>query len=292
METKTKDVYQIVTNRIIQLLEQKIVPWRQPWIASGLPQNLITKKHYRGINVLLLNSLNYSQNYFVTYNQIHQLGAKVKEGEKPHFVVFWKWLDKNGEEREEGKKPSQIPMLRYYQVLNIAQVEGIQEDRLPQKEQFNPVEIDHSCEEIIANIPMCPPIEFKGSEAYYLPLEDKIVMPSREFFKSKEGYYQTLFHELVHSTGHASRLNRSGITEKAKFGSKEYSKEELIGEIGASFMCHHAGFDKPEIENSASYIQSWLKVLQNDKKFIISASVQAQKAADYLMGIAEPVLTT
>ena len=132
METKaTKDVYQIVTNRIIELLEQKIVPWRKPWIESGLPQNLITKKSYRGINVLLLNSLSYPQNYFVTYNQIHNLDAHVKAGEKPHFVVFWKWLDKQGEEPEEGKKLTQIPMLRYYQVFNITQVEGIPTDYLP-----------------------------------------------------------------------------------------------------------------------------------------------------------------
>ena len=132
MEAKaTKDVYQIVTNRIIELLEQDIIPWRKPWIESGFPQNLITKKPYRGINVMLLNTLPYPHSYYLTYNQIHKLGANVKEGERPYFVVFWKWLEKQGEIIVEGKKPTQIPMLRYYQVFNITQVEGIPTDYLP-----------------------------------------------------------------------------------------------------------------------------------------------------------------
>ena len=170
MEAKaTKDVYQIVTNRIIELLEQNIIPWRKPWIENGSPQNLISQKHYRGINVLLLNSLPYPHSYYLTYNQIYNLGATVKQGEKPYFVVFWKWVNKQGETLEADKKPTQVPMLRYYQVFNIAQVEGIPEDYLPNLEKRPPLEIDQSCEQIIANIPMCPDIIFEGNEAYYMP---------------------------------------------------------------------------------------------------------------------------
>ena len=107
MESKATsiDVYQIVTNRIIELLEQDIIPWRKPWISGGCPQNLISKKKYRGINVLLLSSLNYAQNYFLTFNQVVQLGGSVKQNEKAHFVVFWKWLDKKA---DEGQGESEI----------------------------------------------------------------------------------------------------------------------------------------------------------------------------------------
>lgn len=289
METKQAsiDVYQIVTNRIIELLEQDIIPWRKPWISGGFPQNLISKNKYRGINLLLLNALGYAQNYFLTYNQITQLGGRIKTDEKAHFVVFWKWLDKKGEQEEsETNKVAKIPMLRYYKVYNIEQIEGIPEEYIP-KATTIVIDTDEKCEEVIANFPNSPYIVYKGDEAFYLPSEDMVSIPEMQYFTSQEGYYNTLFHELVHSTGHATRLNRVGVTQGNKFGSKEYSFEELIAEIGSCFLCSQVGIEKPPIENTASYIKHWLEVLKNDKKFIIQASVQAQKAVDHILNVSD-----
>ena len=137
--TTTKDIYQIVTNNIIEKLEKKIVPWQQTWTDEWLPKNLVSKKPYKGINVWLLNSLNYSQNYFLTFNQIKELGGSVKKGEKSQMVVFWKWLEKEDEKTKEIKK---TPLLKYYTVFNIDQFIVIPKEKLPVKEekQNNPIE--------------------------------------------------------------------------------------------------------------------------------------------------------
>ena len=132
-------------------------------------------------------------------------------------------------------------------------------------------------------MPRSPPIHHGGSRACYQPSNDEVHMPDRERFDSSEEYYSTLFHELVHSTGHASRLGRTGITETIVFGSRTYSKEELIAEMGATFLCGHTGIENAVIDNSASYLASWLGRLRNDSRLVVQAAAQSQKAVDYVL---------
>lgn len=282
-QKKPIDVYAIVTERIIAHLEKGVVPWQQPWTKSGPPRNLVTGKPYRGINTLLLGSLNYAQNVFLTYKQARELGAHVKKGEESQIVVFWNWQEKENRITKEKEK---IPFLRYYRVFNVAQCEGIPKEKLPPAFQrvHNPIK---ACEEIIATMPNRPAIRHNKHEAYYSPTQDYINMPKPETFKSGEHYYGVLFHELVHSTGHTSRLNRKEVMDNQGFGSDRYSVEELTAEIGASFLKSNAGIPNEHLKDSAAYIQHWLKELKNDKRFIVHASAQAQKAADYITNVRE-----
>ncbi len=278
--TQVRDVYAVVTNRIIELLEQGVVPWKKMWSESGQPQNMVTQKPYHGVNVLLLNSLNFPTNFFLTFRQITELGAKVRRDEKGIPIIFWKWIDiKNESEDEEKRKP----LLRYYHVFNVSQCEEIPVNRIPIVSK--PLEPIHECEVIVQNMPNRPVIRVTSEDPYYHLVEDFINMRDMSDFVAIEDYYDVLFHELAHSTGHASRLNRKEIVEHSKFGSMPYSIEELTAEMTSCFLKSHAGIPESTIENSASYIQSWLKVLKSDRKFIVYASAQAQRAADYILGM-------
>jgi antirestriction protein ArdC len=275
------DVYTIVTNRIIELLEKGVIPWQQPWTEAGIPKNLITGKNYRGINVWLLNSLNYAQNSFLTFKQVQDLGASIKKGEKANLVVFWKWLEK---ENIETKEVERIPLLRYYNVFNIDQCTGIPKEKLPQviESKIDPIE---ACEKIITEMPKKPDIRHVEQRAYYNRSEDYVNLPRTETFKTSENYYATLFHELVHSTGHSDRLNRRELTDSKGFNSQDYAVEELTAEMGASYLKSYAGIPIEKLDNNASYIQSWLERLKNDKQFIVHSSAQAQKATDFILNI-------
>lgn len=281
----TIDVYQTVTDRIIELLEAGTVPWKKPWTEAGLPANLITRNPYKGINVFLLSSLDYEKNLFLTWQQVQEIGGKVTKGEKGHLIIFYKKLVKeNGEGSEAGETPKekQVSLLRYYKVFNVAQCQNIPLEMIPENsaEIILPI---HRCEEIIKAIPNPPNIQHKEAKAYYAPVEDYINMPKLNKFKKSEDYYGVLFHELIHSTGHKSRLNRKEVTGNIEFGTKDYSMEELTGEIGAAFLKSFAGIVDDNLKNSAAYIDGWLKVLKNDKRFIFYASSRAQQAVDYIL---------
>lgn len=282
------DVYSIVTNRIIEHLEKGVVPWQQPWTKAGLPKNLITGRNYKGINVWLLNTLNYQQNYFLTFKQVKDLGGSVKKGEKSQEVIYWNWVEKDKEQNkdktESNEKTEKVPMLRYYKVFNIAQCEGIPKEKLPAIEERNNNPIE-TCEKIVDEMPMKPKIRHLEHRAYYQKAGDFINMPKMETFKSSEDYYGTLFHEIVHSTGHSDRLNRKELVKSERFGSENYAIEELTAEMGASYLKSHAGIPIEQLENNASYIHNWLERLKNDKKFIVYASSHAQKAVDYVLGV-------
>jgi antirestriction protein ArdC len=271
------EVYQMVTDRIVRLLESGTVPWHKPWKAgTSLPRNLITQKPYRGINVFLLMSMCYESPHWLTFRQAIQLGGSVKKGEKSCPVVFWK---QTTIEDKETHEPQKIPLLRVYHVFNVAQCDGVQD--APAEETSAAVARPA---EIVANMPQPPVIKHGMVRAYYLPSDDLIGMPARERFDDEAGYFGTLFHELVHSTGHESRLNRSGITERNGYGSDPYCKEELVAEIGAAFLCGHAEMVERTIDNSAAYLQNWLEQLRNDRTLIVQAAAQAQKAADFILG--------
>jgi antirestriction protein ArdC len=277
------DAYQIMTDRIVGLLEQGVVPWRRPWKQLGglMPQNLKSKKAYRGVNVFWLACAGYGSPYWVTFKQAKALGGSVRKGEKGFPVIFWKWLER---EDEDTGKSRRIPMLRYYTVFNVEQCEGI-EDKVPQIDTDEPVEFEpiERCEQIVESF-SGPSVRTGDSRAYYVPSTDLVNMPKRELFETAESYYSVLFHELGHSTGHESRLGREGITDATMFGSHKYSKEELVAEMTAAFLSGHCAIDSATVENSAAYIQGWLKKLRNDTKLLVSAAAQAQKAADLILG--------
>jgi antirestriction protein ArdC len=279
-----KDVYQIVTDRIIALLESGTVPWKKPWKGGEMPQNVVSRKPYRGVNVFLLNATWFTSPFWLSFRQVQSIGGSVRKGERAFLVVFWKMLDVEDSDRKQGAKEHRhVPLLRYYKVFNVEQCENIKPSLLPDVEtnQFKPLE---RCDRLVAAMPKRPDIVHNGGRAAYCPLRDTVTMPKTELFNSPEAYYNTLFHELTHSTGHASRLNRKEITDPIRFGSDPYSREELVAEVGAAFLSGHCRIEHRTIAESAAYIQGWLGRLRNDRKLIVHAAAQAQKAVDFILG--------
>ncbi|PLX83668.1 MAG: hypothetical protein C0617_11075 [Desulfuromonas sp.] len=271
------NVYDMVTNRIMELLEKGEIPWRKPWACRGGPRNIVSRKEYRGINQFLLNCSPYSSPYWLTFKQAKEKGGGIRKGEKATQVVFWKLLN-----RDEGGEERKVPLLRYYNVFNLDQTECI--DPPPEEEeQVNPFKPIQQAEQVISNMQQKPDIRFGGHRAYYSPHLDYIQLPPKDSFHSPEEFYSTAFHELSHATGHPNRLGRKGITETSYFGSHTYSQEELVAEFGASMLCGVSGIEQATLENSAAYIQGWLRVLKGDKKLLVHAAAQAQRAADYIL---------
>jgi len=277
-----KDVYGIINSKIIEQLDKGTVPWQKPWKNGGVPQNLITKKQYHGINLLLLSMVGFEHNLFISFNQLQTIGGKVRRGEKGHMVVYWNVVRKEDTEpRDENAEEKKKVVLRYYYVFNISQCENIPERLLPVSRTAEEIP---TCESIVSSMPQCPAIKHKEQRAYYNPTDDFVNMPKKRSFDSDESYYSTLFHELVHSTGHENRLNRKTLTQMSEFGSEAYSIEELIAEMGTCYLQSFAGITS-EFQHSAAYLQGWLGKLKNDKYFIFQAASAAQKAVDYILNI-------
>ena len=277
------NVYQVITDRILQSLSQGVVPWRKPWVTAT-PKNLVSRKEYRGINVLLLGASSFESSYWLTFNQARSLGGTVKKGERGTPVVFWKPIegrsgsashDQDGEERDRRF------ILRYFTVFNVAQCEGIQAPAVASRPAFDPIE---ECERLARGFANGPRVEHGGSGACYLPALDLVRMPRGEAFSSSPEYYSTLFHELVHSTGAAHRLARKGVVDRTGFASHAYSQEELVAECGAAFLCAEAGISTATLDNSAAYIASWGTKLRSEPRWIVQAAGQAAKAADLILG--------
>jgi antirestriction protein ArdC len=279
-------VYQYITDKIVEELSRGCVPWHKPWKVSGdglrVPSSFVSKRPYRGVNTFLLAlsrfKAGYDSNYWLTFKQLQALGGSVR-GEKSEMVVFWKMLEKPAEKPTEENEKDYIPMLRYYRVFNLDQVQGIKKPAAEKLPEFQPIE---AAEEIATKYQRQVEVTHGDARAYYRPSSDSIRMPERASFDSSEEYYSTLFHEFTHSTGHKSRLNRPGIVETHFFGDELYSKEELIAEMGAAMLCGVIGIENKTIKNSASYIASWLSKLREDKKLIVHAAAAAQKAADFI----------
>jgi len=275
MNTKA---YDRITERIVALLEQGTVPWHKPWhVTTALPRNLVTKRPYRGINTFLLMSMAYESPNWLTFRQAVQLGGSVKKNEKSCPVVFWKPMEVKDQESGETER---IPFLRLYHVFNVAQCEGLKS--VPAKDE--PGFAAGKPAEIVARMAEPPTIRHGMREPYYSPQQDLVGLPEKRHFHSENEYYSTLFHELVHSTGHEKRLRRQSIMERNGFGTDPYCKEELVAELGNSFLCGHAGILERTIDNSASYLKGWLAKLKDDRTLIVYAAAQAQKAADFILG--------
>lgn len=274
----SKKIYEMITNQIIEKLEQGTIPWRKPWV-NGVAVNWKTQKAYRGINTMLLDGGEYA-----TFKQIKEAGGKVKKGSKSHLVVFWKLSKYKNKDEDTGEEEEKtVPLLRFYKVFKVGeQTEGIEPKRKEIEFKHDPIAEGEKIKDGYINPPK---FTYNSGKAYYKPFTDVVNVPPLKDFGKAEEFYSTLFHEMVHSTGNIERLNREGIKGLASFGSETYSKEELIAELGASMLCGVAGIDNHTIENSAAYIQSWLNALKNDKTLIVSASQQAQKAVDYILNV-------
>lgn len=271
------DIYQEITSRIIEQMEQGMIPWRKPWIASGCAVSHITGKPYSLLNQMLLGR----PGEYVTFKQCQQEGGRVRKGEKSSMVVFWKWIEQEDEETGEKKE---IPFLRYYNVFHIDQCEGLTA-RYVADTPANPATSDEAADEIITSYCSREGVKLiheDGDRAFYRPATDSITVPHMCQFSSTAEYYSTLFHEMTHSTGHKSRLDR--LDRIAAFGSEDYSKEELIAEIGAAVLVNHTGLETPiSFRNHAAYIQNCLSVLRNDKHFIVTAAGKAEKAVNLIL---------
>jgi antirestriction protein ArdC len=281
------DIYAEVTERIVAILEAGVVPWRSPILGqskAGWPKNVETGREYRGVNVFLLALTAWAKGYgsahWLTFNQAKARGGSVKKGEKSSMVVFWKQYATT--DRETGDEKT-VPVLRYYNVFNVEQCEGIE---IPDAPKFEPTTFTRiqAADVIVSGFEGRPEIAYAGQRAYYTPQTDCVTIPEQIRFASSEEYYSTLFHELAHSTGHSRRLNRGIDTKPAVFGSSEYAREELIAEMTAAFLCGHAGITPATIENAAAYIGGWIKTLKGDKRLAVVAAGAAQRAADWIRG--------
>ena len=280
-----KSVYEMVTDRIIEQLESGVIPWEKPWagVRSGA-FNRVSKKSYSLLNQMLLKH----EGEYATFKQWQDLGGKIRKGEKSEIIVFWKVLPIE-EEQEDGEKVTkQIPLLRYINVFHISQVDGV--EPLP-KEELNDLEPIEKAEKVLKDYWTRENItveHIKGNRAFYSPTRDMICLPLFEQFTDSNEYYSTAFHESVHSTLQESRCNRAEERKNklVAFGSEEYSKEELVAELGSANLMNIIGIEtKKSFRNSSAYIQNWLSVLKNDVKFIVSASSKAEKAVNYILSI-------
>lgn len=281
----SRDIYRSITERFLEQLKQGTVPWQQPWMSCV--QNIVSRKPYRGINAFTLGMTDRTSPFWLTFKQALDLGGHVKNGEKSLPVIYYKILEKkdaggNVRVREDGR-PDRVPFVRWANVFNLDQTEGIEAPVIATTE--GPAQPLEKAAAIVENAKLCP-VHHTGFAALYSPNEDVIRLPAPNTFRTPADYYQTRFHEMTHATGHGSRLAREGITQPVKFGSERYSKEELIAELGAAFLSNEAGIlDQVQFENSAAYLNSWIKKLENDPRMIISAASQAQKSTDFVLGI-------
>lgn len=268
--------YDRISDRIVTLLNQGTVPWHKPWQAkTEWPRNYVSQKPYRGINVFLLHAMSYESPAWLTFRQATQLGGNVRKGEKSCPVVFWKPMKIEDQQSGEAK---QIPLLRLYHVFNAAQCDG-----LPDAAPVADIQVAVKPAEMVARMTQPPAIKHGMTAAFYSPHEDCVGMPLRERFDTEDDYYSTLFHELVHATGHEKRLHRASLAESNGFGSDPYCREELIAEMGAAFLCGQVEIVERTIDRSAAYIKGWLDRVRQDASLIVQAAAQAQKAADFIL---------
>lgn len=277
------NVFEIVTDRVCASLLQGEIPWQRPWCTvTGGAYNRVSGRSYSLMNQMLL----VHSGEYATYAQWEKLGGKVRKGEKGEIVVFWKFQEAKKEEEDETEEENRPkkPVLRYYTVYHISQVDGVAPLEPKNKlYEHDPIE---QAENLVHGYIMREKIRLEDEPsnwAYYSPVQDVIHIPAMSQYEYPEDYYSTILHEIVHSTGHMNRLNRPGLQTVA-FGSESYSKEECVAEIGCAALMNQLGIETDHsIKNSNAYIQGWLKALRNEKKKIVYAACAAEKALRYIM---------
>jgi antirestriction protein ArdC len=265
--------------KLIDMLENAdLPPWRKPWNAGrDLPRNAKTNRPYSGMNLWMLMLAPFGDKRFLTPNQVKEAGGTIKEGEKVFPVYFWSFP--NAKDQKAGKRP----FCKYYKVVNLEQTEGVDLSKLKSSNESDIEAHEHTpienCESIVKGFKSRPKIEHIGNVACYSPSFDVVKMPEMKTFDKVEEYYSTLFHELGHSTGHESRLNRQELMGNlASFGSHAYSQEELVAEFTAAMLCGEAGIEPQTLENSAAYIKGWHKRLKGNPEALVMAVRCANKA--------------
>lgn len=288
------NIYQTITNRIIEQLEKGVIPWRKPWKISGtnikgandlkkLAFNRISKTAYSPLNQMLLTRAG----EYASFKQWQDLGGKIKKGAKAEIVVFWKMQEYIDTEHSTAEETifKKVPILKYLSVFHIEDIENVQPLKFEDFKTEPKFEEDAQAEDIILKYLTRENINlfYDGNSAYYQPSADIIKLPERFKFGTKSAeFYSTAFHEITHSTGAKHRLNR--LSNTAFFGNEEYSKEELIAEIGACGMLNLLNIEtNASFENSVAYIQSWIKQLKKDDKLILTASTKAEKAIKFIL---------
>lgn len=284
LNQEAKATWALVTEKFIASLEKGRIPWRKPWshAENQRPYNPSTKTQYSGINQILLGITEYADPRFMTFKQVSELGGKVKKGEKGHIVVFYKPI--TVEDKETGEE-KEIRMVKHYWVFNVEQCEGLELPELP-KPDIKPNEVIADAQNLLEGYLTGEGITLAtgGQSAFYSPVRDHIQMPELGLFFDSSFYYQTAFHEAIHSTGHTKRLGRFTAETNHSFGSDDYSREELVAEVGAAFLMADLGLDSPELqENSEAYIGSWIRAFKNDPKMILWASAKANQAATMIL---------
>lgn len=281
-------VYGWITERIVAMLATGVVAWRRPWLLKASAMNLVSGKAYRGINRFSLAVVGekYTSRYWLTHKQARDRGGFVRKGEKSAMVVYYSTSEKKrgGVVVTDSKgRPQKSFFLRYSNVFNVEQCDGIKYP-LPDA-STNVVDPIDACEDLIGSWSDCPTITHAGDRAFYRFADDTITMPERDTFETAAGYYATLFHEIIHATGHPSRCDRP---LENSFGSSDYAREELVAEMGSAFLCGIVGIDCKTIDNAASYIANWVRRIKSDDKLVVRAASQGQRAAEYVQGIAAP----
>ena len=285
------NVYQMVTDRITAQLEQGVIPWHKPWTGASAEDggaiNYVSRRPYSFLNQMLLGK----PGEYLTWKQVEELGGKVKKGAKAGMVVFYTKLtikDPTFINPENGEPETRtIPYLRYYNVFHLDDVEGIETKIVPgQAPEVEPIE---TAEKVVEDyLSRQPKLRFQNDKpsnrAYYSLTEDKVVVPMITQYKIPEEYYSTTFHELTHSTIPESRCDRKAENARSFFGNEEYSREELVAEIGSAMLCNRIGIEAERaFKNSVAYIKSWLGAFKNDPKMIVWAAGRAEKAAKFIL---------
>ena len=284
----------MVTDRIIKQMESGIIPWQQPWTGgANVAISHVTGRAYSLLNQLLLGM---ESGEYITFNQCKAEGGTVRKGEKSRLVVFWTWLPKKGEPKpekgEEIDTSKCIPYLRGYNVFHINQCDGIKPRFLKDDTDTKVLDPIGSAEDVVKGYfdrETCTLNVCNSASAYYSPSQDRVVVPQLSQYKHAEEYYSTLFHEMTHSTGHKDRLDRFKDDKSSMFGSEEYSREELVAEMGSAFILGRLGIDTDKaFKNHVGYLQNWLQHIKGDSKMVVLAAGKAEAAANYIIDGVRP----
>jgi len=278
----SQDIRDQIAARFVEALNAGTIPWRKPWSGgtTGRPHNVTTRKPYRGTNALYLGLVQMVKDYptgqWATFKGVQSLGGRVLKGEKATGIMFWKFLKTT--DKTTGREKT-IPLVKHFNVFNIAQTEGCKVPTVPARE-VSPIA---AAEAIVANMPKRPTMRVvESTSAHYTPSTDTVTLPLMSQFVNAASYYATAFHELAHSTGHASRLDRS---LDGSFGSDPYSREELIAEMTSAFLSAECNILDDVEDNSKAYVQHWAARLGKEPRLILDAASAAQKAADYILNV-------
>lgn len=273
----------IVENLLKRIQAGGLLPWQKPWKGAGMAPANYQGRQYNGANAFILAMMGYAKPVWLTFNQVNALGGKIKAGEKATPVIFWTFIKKKDAKNDKDT----FPFLKYFNVWNIDQVEGVADPAwfVKATESTQVIDSNAICESVVNGYKNAPTIKHGGDRACYSPTLDTVTVPERNNFQTSEHYYSTMFHELAHSTGHESRLNRKEITKATMvFGDHDYSLEELVAELTACFLSSHCGIAATVIDNSASYLANWFNKLKDEPKMFVTAASRAQKAANHILG--------